>query len=205
MSKIKLATEKRRIQVAQAALELIAAQGMKGFNLTRLAHRVGLAPSAIYHHFKGKDDILDAVLDLLQDRLQGNLRSAREATRDPIAQLRRLLTAHAQLVLGYSALPRILFSEEVYGGSAPRKARLNEIILNYLQGVAAIVRDGQAAGVVRRELDPDTLSVMFLGLLQPTAILWHLSDGSFDATGQVERAWPIFLDAIRVRADNGKP
>lgn len=205
MSRIKLATEKRRSQVAQAALELIAAQGMKGFNLTRLAHRVGLAPSAIYHHFKGKDDILDAVLDLLQDRLQGNLRSVREATRDPIEQLRELLTAHAHLVLGYSALPRILFSEEIYGGSAPRKARLNGIILDYLQGVAAIVRDGQKSGVVRRELDPDTLSVMFLGLLQPTAILWHLSDARFDATGQVERAWPIFLDAIRVRADNGKP
>jgi hypothetical protein len=41
---------------------------------------------------------------------------------------------------------------------------------------------------------------MFLGLLQPAAILWHLSDGTFDAARQVERAGPIFLDAIRARS-----
>lgn len=198
MSTVKYATEIRREQIAQAALELIAAEGMKSFNIARLAQRVGFAPSAMYHHFKGKDEILDSVLDLLQNRLRENADTVRLKTRDPIKQLNLLLTAHTQLILGFSALPRILFSEDVYGANSTRKARLNRIIMNYLGEVANIIRKGQEIGVVRTELDPDTLSVMFLGLLQPTAILWHLSDGEFNAAGQVERAWRVFADAIRV-------
>ncbi|MCU0587450.1 MAG: TetR/AcrR family transcriptional regulator [Syntrophobacteraceae bacterium] len=200
MSTSKYATKIRRDQIARAALELIAARGMKGFSVAGLAHRIGFTPSAIYHHFKGKDEILDAVLDLLQDRLLGNVAKARADYRDSLAQLNALLSAHAQLVLGLSAMPRILFSEDVYGENSSRKARLNDIITGYLREVAGIVREGQIAGTLRTELDPDTISVMFLGLVQPTAILWHLSDGKFDAAGHVERAWPVFLEAIRLRA-----
>jgi AcrR family transcriptional regulator len=199
MSILKFATEVRREQIAQAALELIASQGMKGFNVAQLARRVGLAPSAIYHHFKGKDDVLDSVLDLLEKRLRGNVLAVLMKNRDPIDQLRQLLAAHAQLVLGYSALPRILFSEDIYGGNHDRKTRLNAIIMGYLAEVAAIIREGQVQRLIRTEFDASTLSVLFLGLLQPTAILWHLSDGKFDAAKQVERAWPIFLEAIRTR------
>jgi AcrR family transcriptional regulator len=200
MGTVKFATEIRREQIAQAALELITTQGIKAFNVARLAHRVGFAPSAIYHHFKGKDEILDAVLDLLENKLRGNVSAVREKNRDPLEQLRQLLGAHAQLVLGFSALPRILFSEDIYGGNSARKARLNGIIMGYLQDVATIIRNGQEVGLVRADPDSATLSVMFLGLLQPTAILWHLSDGKFDAAKQVERAWPVFLDAIRARS-----
>lgn len=199
MSILKFATEIRREQIVQAAIELIAKEGMKGFNVVLLARRVGVAPSAIYHHFKGKDEILDSVLDLLEQKLRSNVEAVLEKARDPLDQLKQLLAAHAQLVLGYSALPRILFSEDIYGGNAARKARLNRIIMGYLGEVANIFRDGQKQCLVRAELDPDTLAVMFLGLLQPTAILWHLSDGHFDASRQVERAWPIFREAVWVR------
>ena len=54
-------------------------------------------------------------------------------------------------------------------------------------------------GAFRLDLDPDAVSVVFLGLIQPTAILWHLSDGEFNVGRQVERAWPLFHEAIRVR------
>lgn len=202
MSTSKFATEIRRDQIARVALEIIAAQGMKGFNVAAVARRVGFAPSAVYHHFKGKDEILDAVLDLLESTLKGNVVRARRKGGDPIEQLRQLLVAHAQLVLGFSALPRLLFSDDIYGGNVSRKARLHAIITGYLRDVAGIILDGQERGAIRAGLDPDTISVMFLGLLQPSAILWHLSDGKFDAVGQVERAWPVFHDAIRARSLN---
>jgi hypothetical protein len=72
-------------------------------------------------------------------------------------------------------------------------------IQTYLDRVADIVRRGQAQGRIRKSLDPGTLSVMFLGLIQPTAILWHMSEGEFDVTQHSERAWRVFADTIRER------
>lgn len=199
MSIVKLDTKMRREQIVQAAIELIAARGMKGFNIAALARRVGVAPSAIYHHFKNKDEVMEGVLDLVQNRLMGNVREVHAKTGNALEQLKRLLAAHLQLILEHSALPRILFSEEIYGGKDERRARLNATIMGYLEEVALIIRQGQQQGLLRSELDPGALSVMFLGLLQPSAILWHLSDGGFDAAKQIEKAWPVFCEAITVR------
>ncbi|GKT08285.1 TetR/AcrR family transcriptional regulator [Desulforhabdus sp. TSK] len=197
MSVKKFATEIRREQIAQAAVELIASQGMKGFNMAGLARQVGVAPSAIYHHFKNKDEVIEAVLDHLQNRLLGNVRSVLSMTPHPLDQLKQLLAAHVELVVGHSAMPRILFSEDIYGGKSEHRSRLKDIIMRYISELASIFRQGQQVRSIRPELDPEALAVMFLGLLQPTAILWHLSDGEFDAKKQVEKGWSIFAEAIR--------
>ena len=41
--------------------------------MTALAERVGLVPSAIYRHFKTKEDVLFAALDSITDRLVGGV------------------------------------------------------------------------------------------------------------------------------------
>jgi hypothetical protein len=38
---------------------------------------------------------------------------------------------------------------------------------------------------------------MFLGLIQPGAILWQLSDGDFDVAEHASRAWRVLAEAIR--------
>lgn len=198
MSIEKLKTEVRRDQIAQAALGLISSQGMSALRISGLSRRVGVAPSAIYHHFRNKDEVIDAVLDLLEKRLVGNVQAVAGKAADPLAQLKEILVRHVRLILEHSALPRILFSEEIYGGKPERKAKLHTIIMNYLGEVARIIGEGQRQNRIRSDASAATLAVMFLGLVQPTAILWHLSDGEFDAARQVERAWPIFCGAIGV-------
>jgi hypothetical protein len=70
-------------------------------------------------------------------------------------------------------------------------------IQSYLDHITDIVRRGQADGRIRKELDAATVAVMFLGLIQPAAILCQMSEHEFDITKHVERAWTIFSDAIR--------
>jgi AcrR family transcriptional regulator len=198
MSIVKMGTEVRRQQIAQAALHIIAANGIKRLNMAVLARHVGMVPSAIYRHYRNKDQVLDAVLDFSHHRLLGNVASVKAQTDEPLEQLRQLLGLHVRLILEHQALPRILFSEEVYGDHQERKGKLRDTIQAYLSGVADIVRNGQFSRRIKPELNSDTVALMFLGLVQPTAILWHLSDGAFDAAKHVERAWPIFREAIAV-------
>ena len=199
MSIVKLGTKVRRTQIAQAALALIASKGLKGLNMAGLARQVGLGASSLYRHFESKDQVLDAVLDLLRERLLRNVQIAVQEAANPLEQLRQLLALHMHLILEYQAIPRLFFSGDLYAGNPERKARLCGIVKAYLEEVAGIIRQGQKDGSVRLDLDPDAVSVVFLGLIQPTAILWHLSDGEFNVGRQIEKAWPLFHEAIRVR------
>jgi hypothetical protein len=89
-----------------------------------------------------------------------------------------------------------LFSEELYGGHPERKSRVYGIITAYLGEVSVIIRQGQQQGQLQADVPPETAALIFLGLIQPSAILWHLSDGRFDAARHVEKAWPVFARSI---------
>jgi AcrR family transcriptional regulator len=197
----KLDTEVRQEQIAEAALDIIARHGMAGLSIANVARRVGLVPSAIYRHFEGKDQVLDAVLGLIEERLAANVRAVRDETDDAIGRLRALLMRHVALIRENEGLPRVVFSESIYSGAPERKRRLYDIITGYLDSVADIVAQGQRDGRIRGGIAPDKVAVMFLGMVQPGAILWHLSDGQFDVTTQAEKAWEVFQAALEPAHD----
>lgn len=178
---------------------LIARNGLKRLNLSALAREVGLVPSAIYRHFEGREAVVDSVLDLVRDRLLANVRAVQDEATEPLEQLRRLVFRHMALLRDHQGLPRVLFSEDVYAGRRDRRTRVFNTIQEYLRLVAAIVREGQRAGAIRKDLDPAAVSVMFLGIIQPAAILAQMSDGMFDVTGHTTKAWRVFRDGIAAR------
>lgn len=196
MSIDKLNTQVRQEQIAQAAMNSINTTGMKGLSIAGVAKRVGIVPSAIYRHFESKDQVIDAVLDLIFDRLMDNVSKACRATFDPFERLKLILTRHIRLILENHAIPRIIFSEEVYSGNADRKAKLNRKIRKYLNEISEIIQQGQHENIIRKDVDPATISVMFLGIIQPAAILWHISDEVFDVAKHAEKAWKIFKESL---------
>lgn len=197
MRATKTNTEIRQDQIATAALELMARHGPKSLSVSGLARKVGVVPSAIYRHYRSKDAVLDAVLDLIAQRLQDNVQAVRQETPDALERLHRLLNRHVQLIQKNAAIPRVVLSEEIFSGHAKRRQRVHRIIKGYLAGVAELVCQGQRDGSLRTNLPADTVAVMFLGLIQPAVILWLISDGAFDVAAHAQRAWQIFGQTIQ--------
>ena len=193
----KQTSEVRKEQIARAAMALIAGQGMKGLSVASVARKVGLVPSALYRHFKGKEEILKATMELVRDLLLENVRVVREQSDRPLEQLRFLLMRHIQMVQEFQAIPRIVFSEEISASHPLRKEVVYKIITEYLGQVVEIIIQGQRLGQIKPALDPKTVSVLFVGLVQPPVVLWYLSNGKFEVIKQAERAWEIFRQAIQ--------
>jgi AcrR family transcriptional regulator len=198
-------TAVRQEQIASAALAIIAQHGLRRTSVASVARRVGLVPSAIYRHYRGKGEILDAVLDLVHDRLLDNVRRVTTETPDALARLQRLVALHVSLLTTQPGILRVIFSEEVSGGKSARRARVFRTVRAYLTAVEDIIRQGQAAGTVKPDLDPPALALMFLGLIQPAAILAHLSDGELDVATHVQKAWHVYAGALRPTASPGAP
>ncbi|MFB3892501.1 MAG: TetR/AcrR family transcriptional regulator [Phycisphaerae bacterium] len=199
MARSKLETSIRQQQIVQAALDIVADYGPKALSMARVASRLGLVPSAIYRHFAGKDAMLDAAMDLVGRKLMDNVTAATGLSDDPMQQLRELLLRHIRMIRENIAIPRVVFSEDALGARAERKARARGILTGYLGAVAGIVEGGQAQGAIRRDLDARTAALIFMGLILPAGILWHMTDGKFDVTRHAERAWRIFSRAMSPR------
>jgi AcrR family transcriptional regulator len=196
MKREKLNTEVRQEQIVEAAMNLIASRGLKGLSMAALAKRIGLVPSATYRHFKGKEEVLDRILNFIKERLLANIRITCEETSKPMERLQRILKRHVETLRENRAIPRVIFTEDVFTGNPKRKNRVYGIINGYLDGLNEIIREGQENGQIRSDMDSKTVALMFLGMIQPGAILWFLSDGKFDISKQSEKNWNVFREVI---------
>jgi len=110
---------------------------------------------------------------------------------------------HVRVIREGRAVPRIVFSDEAHSGHPERLARVHQIVGAYLGRLAELVRQGQAEGAIRPDVDPSTAALMLMGIVVPAGILWHLTDGGFDVTKHAERAWQAFRRAIIAQGSSG--
>jgi hypothetical protein len=140
--------------------------------------------------------VLDTVLDLIAARMEANVAQARANGANALDRLHGLLTRHVEMVRRNSAIPRVVFSEELLHARAAQRRRMYEIIRGYLRRVEQIIRDGQREGGIRAGVDPEAASMLFLGLIQPGVVLWAMSDGEFDVAAHAEAGWKLFVKSV---------
>ncbi len=58
-----LAQQTTAEHIAQAALEILEAEGPEAVSMRRVASAVGITPMAIYHHFPGREALLNFITD----------------------------------------------------------------------------------------------------------------------------------------------
>ncbi len=186
----------KRIEIAEVALEIINRRGLKDLTITAIANEIGVVPSALYKHYKNKEEILDEVLALVREKFRENIQKVKKEHLTSLAQLDAILARHINFIRERKALPRILFSEEIIGDSKRRKKVLAKIIKEQIENISQIISEGQKSREIRKDLDPISLAIMFLGIVQPAAILWHASEGEFDLVDYAKKAWNYFKEFL---------
>src|SRR5476651_1677791 len=76
-----------RQQILDAARDLLVRDGYEKLSMRKVAERIGYSPTAIYLHFKGKQELVSSLCDETFARLIGDLDTL-QAYQDPVARLR---------------------------------------------------------------------------------------------------------------------
>ncbi|MFF3372286.1 TetR/AcrR family transcriptional regulator [Streptomyces sp. NPDC002680] len=94
-----MTTGDTRTHIQRVALELFTERGYEKTSLREIAERLGVTKAALYHHFKAKEDILNALFEERMAPLHDVLAWAQDAPAGLAAKqeaLRRYATALAQ-------------------------------------------------------------------------------------------------------------
>ena len=78
--------EERRKEILEAADELFGLKGFGGTSTNDILEKVGIARGTLYHHFKSKNDIIDALIEQYSNRLLGAARKAAADKSIPIVE-----------------------------------------------------------------------------------------------------------------------
>lgn len=80
-----------RAEIVNAANRLFYEQGFESTSFASIAEVVGISRGNFYHHFKTKDEILEAVIEARLDSTRAMLEQWREETPDPLDRIRRFI------------------------------------------------------------------------------------------------------------------
>ncbi len=151
--------------ILDAAAELIAQRGVRGFSASELARGLGVVKSALYHHFPGgKAGVIDAVFSREEEKLLASMRAAGEGARGTRARLTAVGAAKVRLLTDLARLYRVReeIVEEVEGFLV---ARRRGYLARERRVIAEVLEDGVATGEVRA-VDAELLAVALQGALQ---------------------------------------
>jgi len=192
----KTGTETRQEQIVKAALEIIGTEGVAALSISGIAARVGIVPSAIYRHFRGKDAVLDAILEYIRTRVMGNVELVREEAGEGPERLRLLLQRHVRMLHEIRIIPYILFSDGILAGQPEWREKVKAIMTAYIGEIRQLIREGIEEGSIRQDLDQLTAALMFLGMIIPAAVFSNIADKSFDLVAHAEKVWPAYHEHI---------
>ncbi|UQZ32659.1 TetR/AcrR family transcriptional regulator [Paenibacillus sp. PK3_47] len=83
--------EMRRNEILDAADELFGQKGFDGTSTNDILSKVGIARGTLYHHFKSKEDIMDALIERYSSRMLGAAQAIAGDTGIPVIE--RMLRA----------------------------------------------------------------------------------------------------------------
>lgn len=100
------------------ALELIRANGIEGLSLRKLAERVGVSQTALYHYFKDKQDLLLAIGETVVEQFTQTLIDS-IASQPPGRQLEAFVVAYIRYARENPELYELLLGRTTWKNARP--------------------------------------------------------------------------------------
>ena len=173
MDKTKTLTP-RQAEIVDAALKLIAEQGIQHLTIRNLSTAIGVTEAALYRHFPGKTEIIQAMVSRFEKDVDdiGELRGG--------AAIEAALVRRTELVLAKPDLARVVFAEELFKDSPETEQILHGMMQRHYKIMEQHFQEAVEDGVIRADIPMDTLFRLILGPLRLLIKQWGLSGGSFD-------------------------
>jgi AcrR family transcriptional regulator len=168
-----------RAKLFQAAASLIAAQGLHATTIDQIVERAGVAKGTVYYHFKGKDELFQALLVEGLKQLADMLRAEAEGASTRRAALAAIVRAEVGYIAKYDAFARLVMSQLWQVDSLWSDEAIRVLEDDIFALIREVLETGQEAGEFKPKLKPAMAAPVIFGMVA-TAALGRSSFGSHE-------------------------
>ena len=179
-----------RKEIKEAAKRLIAVHGYGATTMRQIARKVSMKGGSLYYHFRGKEEILFAILDegnrLLLDAADA---VAKATATDASSRLKHLIREHIR-ILAEDPAQFMVVSRELNRLKGERRQRIMAQRDEYETAIQAILHKGVAEGSFR-SVNVKVVSYGIIAFLNGVAF-WYKPGGRLS----IERIADEYCDVI---------
>lgn len=165
----------KRKQILKAAVKVFAEKGYHGCRISDVAEEAGVAYGLVYHYYGNKDGLLASVFDT---NWAVFAKAVHDVAHMPSVTMFEKLEQIVELAFhAFEMFPLVV---KVLVLEFGRNARLGETLENpavadVFSSIAKIFEDGRATGELFDGIDPDAMSVIFMGTLETAFVSFVLT------------------------------
>jgi len=182
-----------RARILAAARRVVAARGVGGATMERVAEEAGVGVATVYRHFGGRENLLDAFVHATEGRAR-----VHHTIEHADGDLRSDLTAVARLALALFTDNRDLM--RIVIGGTPEELDVLRVLKGSsdrtLNRLASLFEREAEAGRLTRAGSPRRLALAFVGMLLAFAVIGpeHYGVRANDLDALATLAVHVFLD-----------
>lgn len=137
--------------IVDTAARLFHERGYQNTTMQDLANELNITKPTLYAHARSKLEILGRILDRVLTEAQALVDTAAELG-DPLEALTLIIAGQTRLSVTYRAYYGV-FQGDQRELPAPLRLKYRRWSRQYVEGVRAVIRQGQALGTFRSDLD----------------------------------------------------
>ena len=192
----------KRDRILDAAVRVFAQKGFYATRVSEVAKAAEVADGTIYLYFRSKDDLLVSLFENRVDKLLAFLEQERPRTARGGEQLRRIIEMQLGLLEGERDLAEVITVIFRQSMKLMKKQAATKFTA-YLDAIAGVVADGQAAGEFRRDVSPHFAARAIFGALDGITLTWAL--GKADRGGLARASSQLADFVLRGLAPGSDP
>ncbi|HJQ51547.1 MAG TPA: TetR/AcrR family transcriptional regulator [Gaiellaceae bacterium] len=189
--------EDKRRQLLEAAVRVFARKGYHASRVGDIAEEAGVAHGLLYHYFKSKDQVLEAVFHENWSVLQARIASVEETDEPAADQLRHISAIVLRTWLHLPDVVRVVIRE--FGRSPELAERIGELA-QPIDVIQRVIARGIERGEFRQDIDPRVAATVVYGSIDELLTAWvldRLPAGEEDVAAAEKTLSELTLNGLR--------
>jgi AcrR family transcriptional regulator len=172
--------EKRKLQIVQAAYEVIAGKGYNNFTIDDIAAQAGLSKGGVLYYFDSKYDILIFLLEKIQNIIEQNIKMRSDKYRTPERKLKAIIIAYIVTAKRHPAFYRVFVDFWAQISINERIKDINSRIYERMcSEIKRVIDDGISMNVFKN-VESSSLSCSITSMITNLAIQWTFDNSQFN-------------------------
>jgi len=170
---------KRKEKILISAIELLDAEGVNGVTTKNLAMKQHVSEPALYRQYKGKQEILNYILDeyaSYDEKIEKTITQSLLMGKEAIIFY---VTRYAELYQNYSELTTVMFSMDLYFYQAETRVFMEELIQRRLLFLENLISSNPEDFELLKIYTSRELASMINGILFSQVYEWRMTQKQY--------------------------